>query len=184
MQSMDKNYNFKEVETRIYKMWEEGGYFTPKIDKTKKPFSIILPPPNANAALHLGHAMYTVEDVLIRWHRMKGDPTLWLPGADHAGFETQVVYEKALAKEGKSRFDFDRDTLFQNIWDFVQGNKSTMEGQLRKLGYSLDWKRQKFTLDPEIFKTNHPNIPRNCLWPCSSNCNSLFLALHRKFQVV
>ena len=157
---MDKNYNFKEVETRIYKMWEEGGYFTPKIDKTKKPFSIILPPPNANAALHLGHAMYTVEDVLIRWHRMKGDPTLWLPGADHAGFETQVVYEKALAKEGKSRFDFDRDTLFQNIWDFVQGNKSTMEGQLRKLGYSLDWKRQKFTLDPEIVNTTHTTFKK------------------------
>ena len=98
---MDKTYNPKEVEEAIYKMWEEGGYFTPKINPKKKPFSILLPPPNANADLHVGHAMYVVEDIMIRYHRMKGDPTLWLPGADHAGFETQFVYEKHLAKQGK-----------------------------------------------------------------------------------
>ena len=80
--------------------------------------------------------MYVVEDILIRYHRMKGDPTLWLPGADHAGFETQYVYEKHLAKEGKSRFDFDRETLYKNIWDFVHANRGIMENQLRRLGFS------------------------------------------------
>ena len=82
---MDKAYDPKATEAEIYKLWEQGGYFVPKIDKTKEPFTILLPPPNANADLHLGHAMYVVEDILIRYHRMKGDPTLWLPGADHGG---------------------------------------------------------------------------------------------------
>jgi valyl-tRNA synthetase len=150
---MDKAYDPKAVEERIYRMWEEAGYFTPKIDPKKKPFTILLPPPNANADLHLGHAMYVVEDILIRYHRMQGDPTLWLPGADHAGFETQYVYEKELAKQGKSRFDFDRETLYQNIWDFVHANRGKMENQLRRLGFSLDWSRNIFTLDPAIIKT-------------------------------
>src|SRR5258708_39217849 len=102
---MDKTYDPKKFEKDIYALWEKSGAFKPKINKKKKPFTIILPPPNANAPLHLGHAMYAIEDVLVRYHRMLGDATLWLPGADHAGFETQVVYEKHLAKEGKSRFD-------------------------------------------------------------------------------
>jgi len=148
---MDKVYNHKDHEEKIYKLWEKEGAFKPKPSKTK--FSIVLPPPNANAPLHYGHSMYTVEDVLIRYHRMLGDETLWLPGADHAGFETQVVYEKYLEKEDKSRFDFDRETLYKNIWDFVQTNRGTMEGQLKKLGFSLDWSRRKFTLDDEIVKT-------------------------------
>jgi valyl-tRNA synthetase len=147
---MDKAYNPLAVESDIYNLWEKGGYFSPKIDPKKEPFSVILPPPNANADLHLGHAMYVVEDIMIRYHRMKGDPTLWLPGADHAGFETQYVYEKYLAKQDKSRFDFDRETLYKNIWDFVQGNRSMMENQLRRLGFSLDWSRNVFTLDPKI----------------------------------
>ena len=147
---MDKIYNHKNIEDKIYKMWEEKGYFTPKIEKGKKSFSIILPPPNANAPLHFGHAMYVVEDILIRFHRMKGNPTLWLPGADHAGFETQFVFEKYLQKEGKSRMDFKRETLYQMIWDFVEKNRGGMEAQLRKLGFSLDFTRMKFTLDPDI----------------------------------
>ncbi len=147
---MDKTYNPQAVEDRMYRMWEDGGYFTPKIDAKKKPFSIILPPPNANADLHLGHAMYVVEDIMIRYHRMKGDSTLWLPGADHAGFETQFVYEKHLAKQGKSRFDFDRETLYKDIWDFVHANRGAMENQLRRLGFSLDWTRNTFTLDAKI----------------------------------
>lgn len=148
---MDKNYDHKQHEEKIYDLWEESDSFKPA--SSGKTFSIILPPPNANAPLHYGHAMYTVEDVMIRFHRMLGDSTLWLPGADHAGFETQVVYEKHLEKEGKSRFDFDRDTLYKNVWDFVQGNRSTMENQLRKLGFSLDWSKKKFTLDEKIVKT-------------------------------
>lgn len=147
---MDKVYKHQEVEIKWYDFWEKGGYFTPKIDPAKKPFTVILPPPNANADLHMGHAMYVVEDIMIRYHRMKGDATLWLPGADHAGFETQYVFEKHLAKEGKSRFDYPRDTLYQMIWDFVQKNRGNMEHQLRALGFSLDWSRNIFTLDPKI----------------------------------
>lgn len=149
---MDKTYDQTEVEEKWYKFWEKSGFFKPEINPEGKPYTIILPPPNANADLHFGHAMYTVEDILIRYHRMKGEAALWLPGADHAGFETQVVYEKHLQKEGKSRFDFDRETLYKNIFEFVQENKSNMENQLRRLGFSVDWSREKFTLDPDIIK--------------------------------
>ncbi|HVZ12149.1 MAG TPA: valine--tRNA ligase [Patescibacteria group bacterium] len=149
---MDSVYDHKKVENRIYESWEKNGYFKPEVNPDGAPYSIILPPPNANAPLHFGHAMYVVEDILIRYHRMKGYSALWQPGADHAGFETQFVFEKHLANEGKSRFDYDRDTLYQMIWDFVHKNRGGMEGQLRKLGFSLDWSRMKFTLDPDIVK--------------------------------
>ncbi|MDO8621023.1 MAG: valine--tRNA ligase [Candidatus Levybacteria bacterium] len=149
---MDKVYNHKEVEGDIYQKWEEQGYFKPEINPKGKPYTIILPPPNANAPLHFGHAMYVIEDILIRYHRMKGEAALWLPGADHAGFETQFVFEKKLQKEGKSRFDFDRDELYKMIWDYVQKNREGTENQLRKLGFSLDWTRKKFTLDSDIIK--------------------------------
>ncbi len=147
---MDKIYNHQEIEEKIYEMWEKNGYFKPEVNPKGKPYCIILPPPNANAPLHFGHAMYVVEDILIRYHRMKGYAALWLPGADHAGFETQFVFEKKLQEDGKSRFDYSREELYQMIWDHVQQNKSGMEGQLRKLGFSLDWSREKFTLDPDI----------------------------------
>ncbi|MBU4099627.1 class I tRNA ligase family protein, partial [Patescibacteria group bacterium] len=147
---MDKAYSHQDIEEKIYEMWEKGGYFKPEVNPRGKPYCIILPPPNANAPLHFGHAMYVVEDILIRYHRMKGYKTLWLPGADHAGFETQFVFEKKLQEDGKSRFDYSREELYQMIWDHVQKNKSGMEGQLRKLGFSLDWSREKFTLDQDI----------------------------------
>jgi len=149
---MDKIYNHKLVEEKIYQMWEERKYFTPQVDLKKKPYSIILPPPNANAPLHFGHAMYVVEDILIRCHRMMGYSTLWLPGADHAGFETQFVFEKKLEKEGKSRLDFNRDELYKMIFDYVLKNRKGMEKQLKRLGFSLDWTRNKFTLDQDIIK--------------------------------
>ncbi|MEM4270500.1 MAG: valine--tRNA ligase [Candidatus Pacearchaeota archaeon] len=149
---MDKVYKHNLVEEKIYKIWEKNGYFTPEINAKKKPYSIILPPPNANAPLHFGHAMYVVEDILIRYHRMKGYSTLWLPGADHAGFETQFVFEKKLEKEGKSRFDFDRRTLYKMILDYVLENKKGMQNQLKRLGFSLDWSRNKFTLDEDIIR--------------------------------
>lgn len=149
---MDKAYDHTKVEEKLYKEWEEKGYFKPEINPNGKPYSIILPPPNANAPLHFGHAMYVIEDILIRFHRMKGFKALWLPGADHAGFETQFVFEKKLALDGKSRFDYDRETLYKMILKFVQGNRPVMEGQLRKLGFSLDWSRKKMTIDPDIIK--------------------------------
>ncbi|MBI2008122.1 class I tRNA ligase family protein [Candidatus Amesbacteria bacterium] len=150
---MEKSYNHLKFEKEIYEKWERSGAFSPTPNLKRKPFTIIMPPPNANDNLHIGHARFVaVEDILIRYHRMLGDPTLWLPGADHAGIETQFVFEKKLKLEGKSRFDYDGETLYKMVWDYVQENKSTMENQLRVLGASCDWSRNKFTLDPEIIK--------------------------------
>ena len=149
---MDKVYNHKDVEERIYQKWEKSGYFKPEINLKGKPYSIILPPPNANGALHFGHAMFTVEDILIRYHRMKGFSALWLPGTDHAGIETQFVFEKKLKALGKSRLDFDRETLYKKIYEYVEEHRGGIQKQLRRLGFSLDWSREKYTLDPDIVK--------------------------------
>jgi valyl-tRNA synthetase len=158
---MDKTYNHKEHEAGIYNKWEKSGAFTPPIDKKKSPFTIIMPPPNANDPLHIGHARFVaIEDTIIRYQRMKGNPTLWLPGSDHAGIETQFVFEKKLAKESKSRFDFDRDTLYQMIWDYVNENTHIMHDQLKKLGASCDWTRHKFTLDPDIVQIVYKTFKR------------------------
>ncbi len=152
---MDKNYDHKKYEGDIYQKWEKSGAFTPPagrdLEESKKTFTVIMPPPNANDPLHVGHASFvTIEDILVRFHRMLGEATLWLPGTDHAGIETQFVFEKKLAKEGKSRFDYDRDTLYQLIWDYVQKNSDVAVDQMKKLGASADWSRQKFTLDENI----------------------------------
>ena len=110
--SMEKTWDHGKYEKKIYTGWEKAGVF--KTISTGEPYTILMPPPNANASLHAGHGMYTVDDVLIRFKRMQGYSTLWQPGVDHAGFETQFVYEKHLKKEGKSRFDFDRKTLYSS----------------------------------------------------------------------
>jgi len=150
---MDKLYDHKEYEGKIYELWEKSGAFTAKPTKNKKPFTIIMPPPNANDPLHVGHAReVATQDILTRYHRMRGEATLWLPGADHAGIETQFVFEKRLKEKGKSRFDFDRETLYKMVWKYVAENTGTMKKQLRQLGASCDWTRFKFTLDPEIVK--------------------------------
>lgn len=143
---MDKTYH-PHTEDQIYQLWEQSGAFTPVIDPAKTPFTIILPPPNANEPLHAGHALYTVEDIMVRYHRMLGDPTLWLPGTDHAGIETQFVFEKKLKAEGKSRFDYDRDTLYNLIATYVNQNRTIAVNQMKRLGFSLDWTRERFTLD-------------------------------------
>jgi valyl-tRNA synthetase len=158
---MDKTYNHQAYEKKIYSLWETSGAFTPKVNKTKKPFTIIMPPPNASDPLHIGHARFVaIEDILTRYHRMKGEATLWLPGADHAGIETQFVFEKKLQKEGKSRFDFDRETLYRMIWDYVGENKSTMESQLKILGASCDWTRNHFTLEEDIIQIVYKTFKR------------------------
>ena len=150
---MDTRYDHNKYEKQIYKLWEKSGAFTPKINKRKKPYTIIMPPPNANDDLHIGHARFiNIEDALIRYHRMLGEPTLWLPGADHAGIETQFVFERKLSEKGYSRFDYDRETLYKMIWDYVQKYKTNMESQLKALGASCDWSRNKFTLDADIVK--------------------------------
>lgn len=151
---MDKKFRPAEIEEKIYKKWEKSGAFTPKVDPQKKAFSIVIPPPNANAPLHVGHALFvTLQDIMTRYHRMKGDSTLWLPGADHAGILTQVVYERKLAQEGKTRQDLGRERFYQETYAFTQRNKKAMYNQLRILGASCDWTREKFTLDPQISET-------------------------------
>lgn len=150
---MDKVYDHKKYESDIYKLWKKSGVFRPKINSKKKPFTIIMPPPNASDPLHIGHARFVaIQDILIRYHRMKGDVTLWLPGSDHAGIETQYVFERKLRDKGDSRFNYNRETLYKMIWEYVEENKQIMENQLRQLGASCDWTRNKFTLDPEIIK--------------------------------
>jgi valyl-tRNA synthetase len=152
--AMDKAY-LPSLEPDIARLWDESHAFTPVVPANPKaaklknpPFTIILPPPNANEPLHAGHALFTVEDIMVRFHRMLGDPTLWLPGTDHAGIETQFVFEKKLQKDGKSRFDYDRDTLFKLISDYVNTNRDIAKSQMQRLGFSLDWTRERFTLDP------------------------------------
>lgn len=149
---LPKTYEPKQYEADIYALWEASGAFKPSGEG--KPYSIIMPPPNANANLHTGHALgNAVQDILVRYHRMKGDNTAYIPGADHAGFETWVVYEKHLEKQGKSRFDFSREDLYRQTWDFVAANRINMEVQLRALGASCDWSKLVFTLDESVVKT-------------------------------
>ncbi len=157
-----KPYDPEGTEGRIYKVWEESGYFNPDNspcsakatqgdNRECKAFTIVMPPPNANGDLHAGHALFiTLEDIFTRFRRMQGYKALWIPGADHAGFETQVVYEKKLEKEGRSRFGMEPKQLYDEILAFTLENKKNMEQQVRKLGASCDWSREKFTLDPDV----------------------------------
>lgn len=148
---LPKVYQPALYESDIYALWEKSGVFSPSTsDKT---FSVVMPPPNANANLHIGYELTAaLEDIAVRFHRLKGESVLLLPGADHAGFETQSVYEKHLAKEGKSRFDFSREELYQRIWEFVDQNKHQFETQLRQMGVSCDWSRFTFTLDDKVIR--------------------------------
>lgn len=150
---LPKAYEPNQYEEAIYALWEKGGAFEPKNRGQKSSYSIVMPPPNANADLHIGYELTSVlEDIAVRYHRMKGEAALLLPGADHAGFETQVVYEKRLAKEGKSRFDFSREELYRQIWDFVAENRDSFETQLRRMGTSCDWSKFTFTLEDKVIK--------------------------------
>ncbi len=149
---LPKSYNPSEYESDIYAMWEKSGAFSPSGNKTKEPFSIIMPPPNANGLLHTGHAMYVVEDIMTRFARMQGRPTLWLPGTDHAGIETQVVFERVLEKQGKSRFDYSREELYEKIMKFTMDNQHNMLDGFKRLGFSADWSKLKFTLDQDIIE--------------------------------
>ena len=147
-----KQYIPNDYEPNIYALWETSGALEPT--GVGRPYSIIMPPPNANGNLHIGHALdMNLKDILIRYHRMKGDDAVFIPGADHAGFETWVVYERELTKQGKSRFDFSRDQLYSQVWNFVQEKRGNMELQLRALGVSASWKHLTFTLDDKVINT-------------------------------
>jgi valyl-tRNA synthetase len=147
-----KAYNPKEVEEKIYKLWEKSGFFNPdKLPKRhKKSYCIALPPPNVTGELHMGHALNaTCQDILIRWKRMKGFKTLWLPGVDHAGIATQNVVEKELKKEGKTRFDLGREKFIERIWQWKEKYGNIILDQFKKLGVSCDWSRIRFTMDAD-----------------------------------
>ncbi len=157
---LPKTYNFKATEERIYQMWESSGYFKPSndprepdFDPTKKPFVIAIPPPNITGKLHLGHALFvSMEDLMIRYHRMKGIPTLWIPGTDHAGIATQLQIERALRKEGTSREEIGREAFLKKTWAWKNEYGGHITRQIRRLGASCDWDRERFTLDEGLSK--------------------------------
>ncbi len=159
--NLAKAYEPDHYEPTIYGLWESGGFFEPKGEG--EPYSIAMPPPNANGNLHLGHALTCgLQDILIRHQRMRGRDVIYIPGADHAGFETWVVYEKQLEKQGKSRFDFSRDQLYSQVWDFVQQHRVGMELQLRALGASTSWQHLTFSLDKKVVDTVYDTFKK--LW--------------------
>jgi valyl-tRNA synthetase len=145
---MSRTYDPQATEERLYQFWEDKGYFTPEIDSDRQPFTIVIPPPNITGELHHGHAMFIAfEDLMIRYHRMLGEPTLWLPGSDHAGISTQNVVEKELAKEGLTRHEVGREKFEDMLWDWREEYGDIITHQLRRLGASCDWTRERFTLD-------------------------------------
>ncbi len=151
---MDPRYDHKIKEKQILEKWDRLAAFKADPKSGKKPYTIVLPPPNASGKMHVGNVlMIAVEDALIRWKRMQGYEALWLPGADHAGFESQTTYERELKKQGKSRFDFDRQTFYKMMMGFVMQNKDQIESQIKSMGASVDWSRYTFTLDDRSINT-------------------------------
>ena len=143
-----KAYDPSEVEDRIYKFWEDNGYFHAEVDKNKKPYTIVMPPPNITGQLHMGHALdETLQDIIIRFKRMQGYSALWLPGTDHASIATEAKIVEAMRKEGVSKEDLGREKFLERAWDWKEQYGNTITGQLKKLGCSCDWDRQRFTLD-------------------------------------
>jgi len=153
IEDLPKTYDFNKVEERLYLWWETNGFFKPRIDPDRKPFVISIPPPNVTGELHLGHAMFvTMEDLMIRHSRMKGVPTLWVPGSDHAGIATQLQVERLLRKEGTSRREVGREAFIQRAWEWKKEYGGIITQQLRRLGASCDWDRERFTLDNGLSK--------------------------------
>ncbi len=147
-QTISTTYDPKSVEDKWYKIWEENGYFSYKHNDGAEPFCVVMPPPNVTGQLHMGHALdETLQDILTRWHRMQGHQTLWLPGTDHAGIATQAKVEEFLAKEGVSKYDLGREAFVDKVWDWKHRYHDRIANQLRQLGSSCDWERERFTLD-------------------------------------
>ncbi len=150
---ISKTYNPAEIEQKWYKYWENNKYFTPEIDKDKRPYTVLIPPPNVTGILHIGHVLNnTLQDIAVRYKRMTGVPTLWIPGMDHAGIATQNVVEKELAKEGLDRHQIGREELVKRIWKWKEEKGGKIIQQLKLLGASCDWTRERFTLDDTLSK--------------------------------
>jgi valyl-tRNA synthetase len=148
MSEIAKAYDWNAIEEKWYRFWMERGYFTPKVDRKKKSFTIIMPPPNVTGELHVGHALTAaLEDIMIRWHRMRGESALWLPGVDHAGIATQVVVEQKLAAEGLDRHTLGREKFVERVWEWAKKSRQSITYQHQRLGASCDWTRERFTLD-------------------------------------
>ena len=146
--NINKNYEPQKIEKKWYKYWIEKGFFTPEIDKGKTPYTILIPPPNVTGILHMGHVLNnTLQDVMIRYKRMTGVPTLWIPGVDHAGIATQNVVEKELAKDNLTSHDIGREKLIEKVWQWKEEKGGRIIEQLKQLGCSCDWSKQRFTMD-------------------------------------
>ena len=153
--NLSKPFSPKDIESRWYDFWESKGFYQAGLDTTQKnSFCILLPPPNVTGTLHMGHGFnQTLMDALTRYHRMKGDNTLWQPGADHAGIATQIVVERQLDKEGISRHDLGREKFLEKVWEWKAYSGGTITQQMRRLGTSPDWSRERFTMDEGLSKT-------------------------------
>lgn len=157
---LPSTFDLGELEARLYKKWLDAGYFVADASSSKPPFTIVIPPPNVTGSLHIGHALdHTLQDALIRMKRMKGFEALWLPGMDHAGIATQNVVEKQLAALGKSRHDLGREEFVKRVWEWKAQSGGAILDQMKRLGDSVDWTRERFTMDEglsravlEIFK--------------------------------
>ncbi|MEI0749645.1 valine--tRNA ligase [Brachyspira pulli] len=146
--TLEGSYTPKNIEDKLYKFWKESGFFHVVMDKNKEPYSIVIPPPNVTGVLHMGHGLNnTLQDILIRFHRMLGKCTLWMPGTDHAGIATQNVVERRLKAEGKNKYDLGREEFVKKTWEVANDHHSTIIKQLEKIGCSCDWDRERFTLD-------------------------------------
>ncbi len=146
---MNKDYRPADIESRHYARWESAGYFAPS--GRGEPYCIVIPPPNVTGTLHMGHALQdTIMDALTRYHRMRGRNTLWQPGTDHAGIATQMVVERQLNREGTSRVALGRDKFLERVWQWKERSGNTISQQLRRLGASVDWSRDAFTMDPKL----------------------------------
>ena len=164
MSSIPKSYDPKLVEEKWYSFWNDNGFFKADPNSGKKPYSIVIPPPNVTGVLHMGHALVdTLQDILIRWKRMQGFETLWVPGTDHAGIATQTVVEKHLfAKTGKRRKEFDREEFLRHVWLWKEESQSKILDQIKKLGCSCDWSRLRFTMDEHLSRA-----VRTCFKKCT-----------------
>lgn len=152
-QGLDKSYDPQSFESEIYKWWEQQGCFQPSAAKKgeQKPYVLPMPPPNVTGRLHMGHAIFVaLQDVLARFHRMRGKPVLWLPGTDHAGIATQLQVEKQLTAEGTSREDVGREEFLRRTWQYKEEQGGAITQQLRSLGASADWSRERFTMDQDL----------------------------------
>ena len=153
IENLPKTYNPKDFEDRLYDFWMENEYFVAQVDRNKEPYTIIMPPPNVTGDLHMGHALNnTIQDILTRWKRMSGYEALWVPGTDHASISTEARVVNKLTKEGKTKEELGREAFLEEAWEWTRLYGGNIKNQLKKLGVSCDWSRERFTLDEDMSK--------------------------------